>query len=36
MISTQGAGLYLYNPATRQTDKFVSTTGAPYRLFGFK
>jgi hypothetical protein len=36
MISTQGAGLYLYNPATRQTDKFVSTTGAPYRLFEFK
>jgi hypothetical protein len=36
MISTQGAGLYLYNPATRQTDKFVSTTGSPYRLFEFK
>jgi hypothetical protein len=36
MVSTQGAGLYLYNPATRQTDKFVSTTGAPYRLFEFK
>jgi hypothetical protein len=36
MVSTQGAGLYLYNPATRQTDKFVSTTGAPYRLFEFQ
>jgi hypothetical protein len=36
MVSTQGAGLYLYNPATRQTDKFVSTTGSPYRVFEFK
>lgn len=36
MVSSQGAGLYLYNPATRTTDKFVSTTGAPYRIFEFK
>ncbi|MDR0698592.1 MAG: DUF4374 domain-containing protein [Tannerella sp.] len=36
MLSTQGAGLYLYNPATRQTDKFISTTGSPYRVFEFK
>ncbi|MDR0749644.1 MAG: hypothetical protein LBF62_08745 [Tannerellaceae bacterium] len=36
MVSSQGAGLYLYNPATRATDKFLSTTGTPYRLFEFK
>jgi hypothetical protein len=35
MMSSEGAGFYLYDSSTGQTDKFVATTGSPYRFFEF-
>jgi hypothetical protein len=35
MVSSEGAGLYLYDHINRRTDKFIATTGAPYAFVEF-